>query len=319
MAKAVPWIVAGVAIDLLGTVLIVISLPEIGPLLLAGVAALLCGSVLVSVGVIRKAGIRKAAAGKTAGEGSEPGDAAENQWSPEPELQQPLPRTVRLSRVGRRLTLFWALVTVAVPCYILFAASRAKEPDTRHVAEYFLETQGEIHDKKAGDGPQGPYYHLYYRYATDRGHRYRASLQVEKQIYDSFKLGDPVTVKWFPENPTVHTVVGLESGPERPPVVPFAAGFTVLMLGILEAVRRRHRNLTAHGIALAGVIEFAKRRGAGCVYLLSYKAGGKIRKLRGTDRELALSQGDPMTVLYDPDKPQRALIYRLSLYNGANR
>ena len=311
MAEAAPWIVAGVAVDLLGAVLIVTSLPEIGPTLMGGVAALVGGSVLVSVGVIRKT-----TSGPRAPAGPEPGDASDRGWSPEPELRQPLPRRVRLSRSGRRIVLFWALLTVAVPCYILFAASRSRTPDSRHVSEYFHESQGEIHDKQVRDGPNGPRYHLYYRYETDQGDQYRASLQVEKQIYDSFNVGDPITVKWFPQNATVHEVVGLETGPEQPPVLPFTVGFTVLMVVIFEAVRRRHRNLTSHGVAAAGMIESLRRRGAAYIYVLSYAADGQTRKLRGTERELALRQGGPLTVLYDPGKPHRALIYRLSMYQS---
>ena len=311
MAKAAPWIVAGVAVDLLGAVLIVTSLPAIGPTLMAGVVALVGGALLVAVGVIRKT-----MSGPRAPAGSEPGDRSSGAWSPEPELRRPLPRRVRLSRSGRRIVLFWALLTVAVPCYILFAASRSKTPDRRHVAEYFHDTQGEIHDKQVRDGSNGPRYHLYYRYHTDRGREYRASIQVEKPIYDSFKVGDTVTVKWFPQNATVHEVVGLETRPEQPPVVLFTVGLTALMILIFETVRRRHRSLTARGIATAGVIESWRRRGAGYVYVLSYAADGQPRKLRGTERELELSQGDPLTVLYDPGKPHRALIYRLSMYQS---
>ena len=313
MAKAAPWIIAGVALDLLGAVLIVTSLhelPDIRPALMAGVAALVVGAVLVSVGVIRRTQ-------SAAQAGVVPGPPSGSGWRPEPELVQPLPRSVALSRSGRRIVLLWALLTVAVPCYVILAASRSRTPDASHVAESFLESSGEIHDKEVrGGGPNGPSYYLYYSFASDWGNVYRGSLQVKKEAYDSLKVGDPVTVRFFPENPTVHEVAGFETKPGPPPVIPFAAGFTALMVAIFEIVRRRHRNLTARGVSTAGLIESSRRRGAGAVYVLSYSVNGQIRKLRGTEHELNLSEGDSLTVLYDPGKPQKALIYRLSMYQA---
>ena len=309
MAKAAPWIIAGVALDLLGAVLIVTSLPDTGPTLMAGVAALVVGAVLVSVGVIRRTQ-SAAQAGVVSGPPSGSG------WRPEPELVQPLPRSVALSRSGRRIVLLWALLTVAVPCYVILAASRSRTPDASHVAESFLESSGEIHDKEVRGGPSGPRYYLYYSFASDWGNLYRGSLQVEKEAYDSLKVGDPVTVRFFPENPTVHEVAGFETKPGPPPVIPFAAGFTALMVAIFEIVRRRHRNLAARGVSTAGLIESLRRRGAGTVYVLSYSVNGQIRKLRGTEHDLNLSEGDSLTVLYDPGKPQKALIYRLSMYQA---
>ena len=67
---------------------------------------------------------------------------------------------------------------------------------------------------------------------------------------------------------------------------------------------------------IAGLIESLRRRGAGAVYLLSYSVNGQVRKLRGTEHELNLSEGDSLTVLYGPGKPQKALIYRLSMYQA---
>ena len=309
MTKAAPWIIGGVALDLVGAVLIVTSLPDIGPTLIAGVAALVVGGVLVSVGVIRRT--RSAAQ-----PGVVPGRPSGSGWRLEPELAQPLPRSIALSRSGRRIVLLWALLTVAVPGYIILAAARSKTPDTSHVTESFLESSGEIHDKEVRGGPNGPRYYLYYSFVCDQGDLYRGSLQVEKEAYDSLKVGDRVPVRFFPENPTVHEVAGFETKPKSPPVIPFTAGFTALMVAIFEIVRRRHRNLTARGVSTAGLIESLRRRGAGAVYLLSYSVNGQIRKLRGTEHELNLSEGDSLTVLYDPGKPQKALIYRLGMYQA---
>jgi hypothetical protein len=301
-------LLAGVALDALGALLIVLSFPEMDLRFAGGILALVAGGVLIFAGTLQR--VRSAAAQKPAA----PAEARD--WQPEPELRSPIPRRVVLSRAGKRLSLLWAVLTLAVPGYVYFALSRVTTHAGRYLYDY-VEVAGVIHDKKVRDGVPGKTHYLYYGFQSHGGVERRASIRVAEPVYEAFEVGDSVKVVYLPQNPDVHELPELAERPGRPPALGVSLAMAAVLLLLYEMIRRKHRHLTADGSTVRGVVDTVRRRGSRYIYTSKCTVGGKERVLRGTESERPLKLGDAVTVLYLPQKPEQTLIYRLSMYQAA--
>jgi hypothetical protein len=302
------WIVAGALLDLAGAVLIARSVPEIGVPLAAGVGLLLAGSALVFQGVLR---ISRKQAGQPT-----PARASGNAWSPEPELNAAPPRPVQLTRMGKLSAALWGAMALAVVGYVFLAPPRPAPISPLLEAEGSAAT-AEVHAKNERDtAPGEPSYYVSYHFATARGEQVRESRRVPRAVYDELAVGDTFEVIYFPENPQQNFVPRL-AGQEIPPALRWTA---VGLLGVLflayDQQRRFHRKLVSHGKPTGGVVEGVRRRGATRVFTVRYKLHGQEGRLRGSERNPQRADGDAVTVLYLPERPERTLLYGTSLYRA---
>ena len=305
--RGIAWVLAGFSLQVLGAVLIWRTLPDFGPDVIGGVAAVVCGSLLITWGVVQRA--------KRDTQAPPPPTAGQGGWLPEPELRRVTPRVVRLSRSGRRMVAWWAILLMAIPLYTWFVIQRAGGPRVDHSDDY-VEGTATIHDKAVRDSVGSKRFYIYYHFQVDALPEVRASTTVSESDYNKYNVGDPLRVLYLSPNPTVHEVLDLREKGAAPPVIWFAAGVATLLLIVFEMIRRRHKTITALGAPAAGKIDMVHRRGAGYVYTVRCDAGGIESSIRATEREPAVREGDSITVLYLPHKPDQRLIYRLSMYEA---
>ena len=306
--KVLAWVLGGVGIEIAGAVLIWQSLPDFGGPTIAGLVCVVVGSLIVTWGLVQRARLQPPP-------GANPPPAA-GDWLPETELRAAAPRAVRLSRSGRRMVAWWVLMLLILPVYGYFVWQRTSSGSVDYRYEY-LETEATIHDKEVREGSGGKTFYLYYNFrSVSMEYRRRASTAVSEQQYRSRRIGDTLRVLYLAANSAVHEVPELVEDTPGPHVIWLVVGLAALLLLLFEAIRRRHHTLAASGVAAPGKISMLRRRGAGSVYTVEYETGSETRTLRGTERTQRLRQGDTVTVLYRPGKPEEALLYRLSMYEA---
>jgi hypothetical protein len=306
--KVLAWVLGGVGIEIAGAVLIWQSLPDFGGPTIAGLVCVVVGSLIVTWGLVQRARLHPPP-------GTNPPPAA-GDWLPETELRAAAPRAVRLSRSGRRMVTWWVLMLLVLPVYGYFVWQRTSSGSVDYRYEY-IQAEATIHDMEVRESSGGEKFYLYYNFESLQvpGRR-RASTVVSAQQYGAYEIGDTLKVLYLAPNPTVHELPELAEDTPRPRVVWLVVGLAALLLLLFEAIRRRHHTLATSGVAAPGKISMLRRRGAGSVYAVEYEAGSETRTLRGTERTQRLRQGDTVTVLYRPEKPEEALLYRLSMYEA---
>lgn len=305
--KDLAWILAGVGIELFGALLIWQSLPDFGVRTLPGLVCIVLGSLVMTWGLVKKP------------QGNPPHSEAppeSAEWAPEPELQTPTPRAVRLSPSGRRMVTWWFVMLSALPLYAYLVGQRVG-PARAGYADEYVEGVAVIHDKVERKGARGEGFYIYYNFESPEAPgRLRASAAVSERQYDALRIGDLLRVRYLSPNPTVHELPDLEEEAPASPVVWFTVGLAGLLLLLFEVIRRRHKAITVFGVAAPGKIEMLRTRWAGSVYTVTYRAEGRKKSLRGTERTRRLTEGGAVTVLYRADKPGHALIYRLGMYEA---
>lgn len=306
---------AGVVVEVAGIALVIAGLPEMDALFMTGVGMILAGSGLISFGVLQRVSAAKHHPPGPAEEGPAE-EETPSRWRPERELRFPPPRAVALRPRGKRRIMIWVVIMALTPVYVYFASSQGPPRASRQGPGYG-ETEALVHDKLVRETAKGLTYHVYYHFNDEAANEFRGSASVSKALYDDLEVGDRLQVVYLRDQPSAHEVPRLLNQARSSQAAGLAALLAILLLTILETVRRRHRRLTSEGVAVRGEVETARRRGLAYNYTLSYLAGGRKRTLRGTEREQALKPGDALTVLHSPEKPQSALVYRLSLYEAA--
>jgi len=305
------WIVAGAVLDLAGAVLIARSVPEVGAALAAGIGLLLVGSVIVFRGVLR---ISREQAGQQA-----PSRTVSREWSPEPELSAAPPRPVRLTRAGKLSAGLWGAMVLIVVGYVFLAPPRPARPPPLLEAEGAAAT-ATVHAKNERDMASGEKaYYVSYHFETGQGEQVRETRQVPRAVYDEAAVGDSFEVIYFPENPQQNFVPRLELQGIPAALRWTAVGLLAALFFVFEQQRRFHKRLVSHGKPAAGVVEGVRRRGANRVFTVRYKLHGQEGRLRGSERNPERADGDAVTVLYLPERPERTLLYCTSLYHAGER
>jgi hypothetical protein len=302
------WIAAGAVLDLAGAVLIARSLPQVGVALAAGIALLLAGSLMVFQGSLR---IARGRARRPA-----VGELDHSEWRLEPELNMPPPRPVLLTRTGKLSATLWGAMILVVAGYVFLVPSiPARTPAL--LADEGAAATATVHAKNERDAAAGEKaYYLAFHFATDQGQQVRESRRVPRTVYDDLAVGDSFEVIYLSENPQLSFVPRIERQ-EIPPALRWGAvALLAALLVAFEQQRRFHKRVVAHGAAAAGVVEGVRRRGANRMFTVRYKLHGQEGTLRGSERNPARADGDVLTVLYLPERPERALLYRTSLYRA---
>ncbi|MEX2301955.1 MAG: DUF3592 domain-containing protein [Bryobacterales bacterium] len=303
------WIVVGAALDLVGAVLIARSVPEIGPGLVAGVGLLLAGSAAVFRGVLglsRPQPEPAPAAGSAAGSG----------WKLEPELLAAPPRPVKLTWTGKLSAVLWGGMVLLVAGYVFLAPPRTASVPPLLEAEGIAGT-ATVHETTERETASGEAaYYVAYHFVTADGTQVRESRRVPRAVYDAVAAGDSFEVIYFPENPQQNFVARLDRKEMPASLRWMAAALLGALVFVFDQQRRVHRRLVSRGKAVAGVVEGVRRRGATRVYTVRYKLHAQEGRLRGSERNPERANGDVVTVLYMPERPEKVLLYCTSLYRA---
>ena len=306
--KTLGWIVGGAALDLAGAVLIARSVPEIGPTMAAGVGLLLAGSVMVFRGVL---GISR----RPPDHAPRPAEALSG-WKPEPELRIAPPRPVRLTTTGKLSAALWGGMVLLVAGYVFVAPPRAARLPPLLEAEGVTAT-ATVHDKTQRDTTAGEAaYYVAYHFATNDGTQVRESRRVPRAVYDAVAVGNSFEVIYFPENPQQNFVERLDRE-ETPAMLRWtAAALLAAVVFVFDQQRRVHKGLVSRGKPVAGVVEGVRRRGGTRVYTVRYRLHAQEGRLRGSERNPHRADGDIVTVLYLPERPEKVLLYCTGLYRA---
>ncbi len=239
-------------------------------------------------------------------------------WRVPPELEQPLPRPVRLTGMGITYCVIAAACIAAgvgIASYAIHDELRREAENTslaRSLAAEGQETEATITRLFTGMG-----HVVNYKY-TVGGRNYSRGAFITAEHWQSLQVGLPLEIRYLPSDPK-------ESYPESDPpnsqshwtvALPLAAMALFFMFSFayaqLSAVLPKRR-LLARGRSARGIVTRCKEgnRGRSSGYFLYYdfslpdgsQCQGKV--FRGQP----MAESSKVAVVYDPDRPQRNTLY----------
>ncbi len=298
---------AGAVLDLAGMTLVVAAIPEAGWKLAAGLAMLLAGTLLIS---------RSLRGARPAPAAPEQLEQARKGWQPEPELRQDPPRPVRLSVTAKIVAMAWLLMLAAAGAYAhLEVFSRNPGPPSRGLIDsQGARTEATVHRREVRENAAGePRYSLYYNFADAAGAAVRSSTVVSKLLFEQHEEGAGLEVVYLPGDPLAHYLPALTRPAFAERGLLMAVVVAAFLIYLLETRRLRHRRLVRQGTPVAGVAENVRRRGGARAFDVCYRADGRERKLRASERNPARRDGDAVTVLCDAGEAE---LYSQCLYRA---
>lgn len=253
----------------------------------------------------------------------------------ERELQRPIPREVKCRdgkwgaiRPFMVLLLPHTWIAVLAPFVLLILYVQAFFPDkvtatvieqTRHLSKTRLS------------------YSIKFKYKVD-GKEYSGTQAVSEDIWNSLPEGQTVTVNTNRLAPAFEP--SIEGTRSDLFVIPFATLWATMWCGIMYAIvwnaiepPLRSRSLCINGKAVKGeLVKIEVRTGRSTSHIAHYtyaaidRSTGRTspvsfkRKFRCKSKFVGLLQeGQPVTVLYDPAKPGKSIVYQLGEYAALAR
>jgi uncharacterized protein DUF3592 len=252
----------------------------------------------------------------------------------EPELDQPTPRRVAAREGCAYGCGLWAVRLFCLPHtlvgpFLLYQAGRA-------AVLYFgvllagTEVDGTVAHKTAREGKKGPYYTVDYVFAVD-GAEYPGQTQTDAETYAGLREGQPIRVRVWEAAPAGgHSWDGSEAGSLGGLAgICFGAvgwnAFLGVFIWFLYVRPWRRRQLVRYGVPAAGrvhAVKVSQEKGgpayrvyytftAGPSELFGGRRSGSVRVSPPKDAS-DVKAGDVLTVLYDPKRPRRSLLYRFA-------
>ena len=304
------WVALGASLAISGGFAVVTSLPEGGEALWLGVGLIAAGSLALRRGL--------AAADQAAGSTPrrEPAARASADHSRiEPELRAAGPRAVTLTTRGKLVLAVWVvmLAVFGLLSHQHFGYMPAP-PSKRLLDQEGIAATATVHSQEMRSLEDGrTLYFLGYSFTPDAGTPLRVNQSVPPRVYARTSEGDTTEVVYMPLNPEQHYLPELTS-PVTTGMVVFIAVVLLAAAGFAEAQRRLHRRLAVSGTAVSGFTADVRRRGGVRAFLVNYDASGKRQTLKARERNPELRNGQTLTVLYDPEIPSRAVVYRHGMY-----
>ncbi len=302
--------IAAVTLDVAGGLLIVFSLPAGGAPLWLGVALIAVGSLAMRGGLGRMNAERRE-------EPEAPAATAARGEDIESELKKPAPRAVKLTKRGNLAAGVW--IAAMLPAGALTYQHFNRLPPPR--MKSMLAAEGEsavatIHRKETRAAATGEtLYAIGYNFSDKSGAAVRSSVTVPHAVFDSLAEGERLEVVYFPPDPSLHYLPEITS-PVSTRVVWLALGVLAAAAGLAEAQRRVHKKLVAEGRAVRGFVADVRRRGGVRSFRVNYDVAGERHSIGASERNAGLANGQAATVLYDPRRTGRAVVYRLALYRA---
>ncbi len=158
-------------------------------------------------------------------------------------------------------------------------------------------------------------YAIGYNFSDKSGSAVRSSATVPRAVFKSLAEGERLEVVYFPPDPSIHYLPAVTS-PIATRVVWLALGILIAAAGLADAQRRMHKKLVSEGRAVSGFVANVRRRGGVRSFLVNYDVAGERRSIGASERNAGLKNGQATTVLYDPRRTNRAIVYRLALYRA---
>jgi len=243
-------------------------------------------------------------------------------WRVPPELEQPLPRRLRLSGTG----IMYCVVAAASIAVGVGVASRAIRDELRRDAENAslarsLAAEGRETEATVTSLFTGMGHVVDYEFTVD-GRNYSRGVFTTAEHWQSLQVGSSLTIRYLPSDPQ-------ESFPESDsPISQTHWSVTLLVAGnalffmfgfaaiYLSAVLPQRR-LLARGLPARGVVTSCKEgyKGRSSGYFVYYdfslpdgsQCQGKVFRGQLT------SEGTTVAVLYDSDKPRRNTLYPMEI------
>ncbi|HEY2469304.1 MAG TPA: DUF3592 domain-containing protein [Terracidiphilus sp.] len=247
-----------------------------------------------------------------------PADNSTEAWRISPELQQPIPRSVRLTGIG----IVYCLSAVAFFLFGVGLSYRVVHDEFRRQATNAslarrlvtegLETQATVTHLFTGMG-----YVVNYQYSVD-GRSYERGAFIAEAHWQSLQAGSPLAIRYLPSDP------GHAYPDGDPPssqnhwsiVLPMSGMILLFMFGfaaIFISPVLSQRRLLTRGQAARGIVTRCKEGGKGrrsgyfLYYDFSMPDGSQHQGKTFSGSQLA--QGSSVTLLYDPSRPRRNAIY----------
>jgi len=249
-------------------------------------------------------------------------------WSPPQELEQPLPRSVRLTGVG----ITYCVLSLACIVFGVGMAARVCIQELHRQAAndslaHQLAAEGRETDATVTRLSTRLGYVVGFEYNVD-GRTYKNGAFITSEHWQSLQVGSPLTVRYLPSDPAKaypaadppnsqnHWSIVL---PMAGMILLFMLGFATMFLSALLPERR----LLERGHSARGVVTRCKEgsRGRSRGYFLFYDfqlpegALGQGKQYSGSQ----LAEGSTVTVLYDPNRPRRNALYPMKSVRVASR
>lgn len=256
----------------------------------------------------------------------------------EPELDQPTPRRIAAREGCAYGCGLWGVRLFCLPHTLIgpFLAYQAVRALVLYLGVLWAGTEvdGTITHKDERPGKTGTYYTADYVFAVG-GVEYTGHTQPDAETYAALQEGEPIRVRvWEAAPEDGHSWDGSEAGSLRTVGgLCFAALFWNAMISIIVwqfYVRPwRQRQLVRYGVPTAGVVRQVKawpeKRGQAYRVRYEYTPGpsdlfeerqsGSVR-VWPPNSAADVKAGDVLTVLYDPRRPRRSVLYRFSDYKA---
>ena len=303
-------LIVAATLDVGGGLLIVFSLPDGGQPLWLGVGLIAVGSLTMRRGMARMNAELELL--PDALEETRPGGA-----DVEPELKKPAPRSVELTRRGKIVAAIWVAVVLLVSVLAYQHSTRLPPPR----AKALLTSEGvsataTINRKERRSVETGTtQYVIGYNFTEESGSSIRSTQTVPRAVFESFAEGEELKVLYFPPDPSIHYLPEITS-PITDRVGWLAIALLVAAAGFADAQRRTHKDLVTSGRAISGFVANVQRRGGVRSFLVNYDVGDQRRSIKAAERNTNLKNGQSATVLYDPKRLDRAVVYRIALYRA---
>jgi hypothetical protein len=258
----------------------------------------------------------------------------------EPELDQPFPRRV-VARdgctygCGLWLGRLFMLPHTLAGLFILYLALRATVLYLG-VLLAGTEIEGHITAKSERLGKKTTHYMADYAFAVN-GDTYAAEMTVDVNEYAALREGQTIAVRaWEPSPHAAHWVRGFGGHPLAPVLAAwfgalFWNGFMGVITWFLYVAPWRKRRLVRYGVPTTGVvraiayckdgkaearrIEYEYTPGPSEVFGGRRSASVKVTPAQAKEVKV----GNVLTVLYDPRRPRRSVLYRFSDYKALPR
>jgi hypothetical protein len=240
-------------------------------------------------------------------------------FAPPPGEFPPTPRKVRLRRPPLFPVAFVAIFAAAGIAIIVFWLV----PLVLSYAAIFIgaTAPGEI-TRVEKSGNRKTRYRLHYTFKAEEA-PLSSHYDVDKSTFDSIKVGDPITVRFLRLCPEISAAIDEPAYSRSTNDCCFTLfvlvwnSFVAMMLFVMLREARVRFNLAKFGTATLGRVANKEiRHGKSTQYIIRYR----FRSADGAEREStnattkanydALAIGAPVTVLYNPEKPDQNVIYR---------
>jgi hypothetical protein len=244
----------------------------------------------------------------------------ERKWKPPAELTSSTPREVRLTGAGLAAAVLAGLLILGGPAasVLLQRISGRQTAEQNQISDEGKDVEASVTRLwRAADEEHRPM--VTYQFHAE-GSTYRKSVRAPLRVWKSLREGSPLTVRYWPPNPThSHPRDWVES--PMPLWLSLVLGAILAGIGVfLVLVLRRQLSLLREGRSAPAVVTrygFA-RHGQRSVHYEFRSLGGSTEKGRSGPRKHLPAVGATLCVIYDRDNPRRNAPYPLEMVKLAD-